>query len=571
MDYIWNTFELDDKGKESVEVLQNELGISPLLCRLLVRRGIVNLGTAKKFFRPQLTDLHDPFLMNDMDKAVKRLNEACMKGEKVLIYGDYDVDGITSVSLVYRFLSQFLSNIGYYLPDRYEEGYGISLKGVDYAIEKGYTLIIALDCGIKDHDKVEYANSHGIDVIICDHHTPNKELPKAVAVLNPKREDNTYPYEHLSGCGVGFKFMQAWVQDNGMESSVLFPSLALLTISIASDIVPVTGENRVLSYYGLQQLNNNPSVGIKGLISLCGLEGKEVSMLDVAFKMGPRINASGRIQSAREAVKMLITNDLNLAREQMHLIEECNSIRRSLDRSITEEAIQILSAETGFENSHAIVIGKEGWHKGVMGIVAARMVELYYKPSIVLSLSDGVLCGSARSVDGFDIYSAISSCSDLLLSFGGHTYAAGLSLEEKNLQAFKERFSKYVEEHITAEQLVPKIKVEAEIKFDDITAKFYRILKQFGPFGVENENPIFVTRGVYDYGGSRLVGKNQEHLKLELVDGDSHVIIGGIAFGMSRYYKHLKAKQPIDICYTLEENVFNGETTLQLLIKDIKV
>ena len=566
----WIYKTLSEEKIEIQKKLSDELIISPILAELLVQRGITTFEEARSFFRPDLKDLHDPFLMKDMDKAVERLTLALQSNEKILVYGDYDVDGTTSVSLIYKFLNRYSSNIGFYIPDRYTEGYGISIQGIDYAAENGFSLVIALDCGIKAVEKIKYALSLDIDFIICDHHTPDGILPAAVAVLDPKREDCSYPYEHLSGCGVGFKLAQAFAQANNIPFSQLIPLLDLVALSIASDIVPITGENRILAYYGLKQLNASPSIGIKGIMEVCGLIDKEITISDIVFKIGPRINASGRMKQASEAVQLLISNDYAFAKEKSDTINEYNNDRKDLDQNITNEAITLIRSDEVLMKKRSIVVYKSDWHKGVVGIVASRLSEEYYKPSIVLTNSNGLVSGSARSVAGFDIYKAIESCRDLLENFGGHMYAAGLSMREENITLFMERFEEFVAANILPEQMYPQIDIDAMIQFQDITPKFFRVLKQFAPFGPENMKPVFVSKKVFDYGTSRLVGKDQEHLKLELVDSSSENVMNGIAFRMYEYNDYLKALNPLDICYTLEENVFNGNTSLQLMIRDIK-
>jgi len=568
---IWYYRTLTEQKIEIQKRLADELSISPILSQLLVQRDILTFEDARSFFRPDLSDLHDPFLMADMQNAVNRLTLAMKKNEKILIYGDYDVDGTTSVSLVYKFLKQFYSNVDFYIPDRYNEGYGISIQGIDYAAANDYRLVVALDCGIKAIEKVKYANSKGVDFIICDHHTPDDVLPPAVAVLDPKRIDCNYPYKHLSGCGVGFKLMQAFAITNNIDFSQLTPLLDLLALSIASDIVPITGENRILAFFGLKQINTNPSVGLKGILDVCGLTDKEITISDIVFKIGPRINASGRMKLAYEAVELLVSTDQVFAKEKSDTINEYNNDRKDLDKYITDEAIALIAADKRYADRRSIVVHKPDWHKGVIGIVASRLSEEYYKPSIVLSNSNGLASGSARSVPGFDIYKAIDSCRDLLENFGGHMYAAGLSMKEENIEAFTERFEKFVSENILLEQTYPQIDIDAVLEFKDITPKFFRVLKQFAPFGPGNMKPVFVSKKVFDYGTSRLVGKEQEHLKLELVDSSSENVMNGIAFRMHEYNDHLKALNPLDICYTLEENSFNGTTSTQLMIKDIKI
>ena len=567
----WIYQSLTEQQIEIQKKLAEELSISPILAQLLVQREIYTYEEARSFFRPDLADLHNPFLMADMDKAVERLTKAMQHNEKILIYGDYDVDGTTSVSLVYKFLKQFYSNVDFYIPDRYNEGYGISIQGIDFAAENNFKLVIALDCGIKAVEKVKYANTKGVDFIICDHHTPDAVLPPAVAVLDSKRSDCNYPYKHLSGCGVGFKLMQAFCQINNIDLSQLTVLLDLVALSIASDIVPITGENRILAYYGLKQMNSNPGIGLKSILEVCGLADKEISISDIVFKIGPRINASGRMKLASEAVELLVSSNPAFAREKSGTINEYNNDRKDLDKNITDEAIQLIASDEVYSSRKSLVVYKPDWHKGVIGIVASRLSEEYYKPSIVLTKSNGFASGSARSVPGFDIYKAIDSCRDLLQNFGGHMYAAGLTMVEENIPAFTERFEQFVAENILEEQTYPQIDIDAVLEFKDITPKFFRVLKQFGPFGPGNMKPVFVSKKVFDFGTSRLVGKEQEHLKLELVDSSSENVMNGIAFRMQQYNDHLKALNPLDICYTLEENTFNGNTNIQLMIKDIKI
>ena len=566
----WIYSDLTDEQNEIKHKLANELSISPVLAQLLIQRGILTFDDARSFFRPDLNDLHDPFLMKDMDKAVERLTKAMQRNEKILIYGDYDVDGTTSVSLVYRFLVKFYSNLDFYIPDRYNEGYGISIKGIDFAAQNNFKLIIALDCGIKAIEKIKYAKSLGVDFIICDHHNPDDELPPAVAVLDSKRADCNYPYKHLSGCGVGFKLMQAFAMENNIRFEELIPLLDLVALSIASDIVPITGENRILAFYGLKQINSNPSTGVKAIIDVCGLKDREISISDIVFKIGPRINASGRMKLATEAVELMVSRDYNFAYERSGTINEYNNDRKDLDKNITDDAIALIRQDDTYSERKSIVVFKPDWHKGVIGIVASRLAEEYYKPSVVLTESNGFASGSARSVLGFDLYKAVESCKDLLENFGGHMYAAGLTMKIEHVDEFSRRFEKYVAEHIEEDQTYPQIDIDAIIEFKDITPKFFRVLKQFGPFGPGNMKPVFESKNVYDFGSSRLVGKDQEHLKLELTDSSSENVMSGIAFRMYEFNDHLKALNPLDICYTLEENNFNGNTSIQLMIRDIK-
>lgn len=569
MKYKWNYQPPTPIQREAAKALSRELGISPILCRLLQERGIKTAAEAKHFFRPQLSELHDPFLMNDMEKAVERLNRAMGRKERVMIYGDYDVDGTTAVSLVYKFLQQFYSNIDYYIPDRYEEGYGVSEKGIDYAYETGVKLIIVLDCGIKAVGEIAYAKEKGIDFIICDHHVPDDVLPPAAAILNPKRFDSTYPYEHLSGCGVGFKFMQAFAMNNGIDFHQLVPLLDLVAVSIASDIVPIMGENRVLAYHGLRQLNSNPSIGLKAIIDVCGLADREITMSDIVFKIGPRINASGRIQNGKEAVDLLIEKDFASALRQSNQINRYNEARKDLDKSMTEEANRIVDGLADLSERRSIVIFNEAWHKGVIGIVASRLTEIYYRPAVVLTRTGDMATGSARSVSGFDVYKAIEYCRDLLENLGGHTYAAGLSMKVENVPEFSRRFEEYVTGHILPEQTNATIDIDAQIDFRDITPKFFFDLKKFNPFGPDNHKPVFATFNVYDYGTSKVVGRGQEHIKLELVDNKSNNVMNGIAFGQSSQVRYIKSKQSFNICYTIEENTHKrGEVQLQ--IEDIK-
>jgi single-stranded-DNA-specific exonuclease len=549
---------------------------------LLVTRGITDFDEAKSFFRPSLDDLHDPFLIKDMDLAVDRLSRAMKKKEKILVYGDYDVDGTTAVSLVYGFLHQYTSCLGYYIPDRYSEGYGVSANGVEFARENGYQLIIALDCGIKANDKVKKASESGIDFIICDHHTPDRELPKAVAVLDSQREDCHYPYQHLSGCGVGFKFMQAFAKSNDIPADKVLNFIDLVAVSIASDIVPITGENRVLAYYGLQKLNQNPCLGLQGIKDISGLLGKNADISDVVFKIGPRINASGRMRTGSEVVELLTTNNTDIARAKCSNLNDYNTERKDIDKATTEEAKQAIYSSLKIEDKKGIVIYNPLWNKGIVGIVASRLTEEFHRPAVVLTNSpnSNMISGSARSVQGFDLYSAIDSCRDLLDNFGGHLYAAGLSLLPENLELFKEKFEKYVEQTILPEQLEPQIEIDTVITLADITPKFVRILKRFNPFGPGNMKPVFCSRELIDFEGkSRLIGKDNTHLKLVLSDIDRNNCLNGVAFhsgemrnyDMANILKHIQSGGKIDICYTIEENTFNGQTDTQLMVKDIRM
>ena len=500
---------------------------------------------------------------------MERINKALAGKERILVYGDYDVDGCTAVALVYKFLRQFCSNIDYYIPDRYEEGYGISKKGIDFAAATGVRLIIVLDCGIKAVEEIAYAKSLGVDFIICDHHVPDSELPDAVAILNPKRTDNRYPDTNLSGCGVGFKLMQAFAQSNGIAQGRLVPLLDLCVVSIASDIVPITGENRILAYHGLRSLNTNPGTGLRAIIEVCGLGDRELTMNDIIFKIGPRINASGRMQSGGEAVALLVENDFTEAMEQAERINLYNEARKDLDRQMTEEAVELVRDLPGLDDRRAVVIYNEEWHKGIIGIVASRLTEQYYRPAVVLTRSEDLATGSARSVSGFDVYKAVQSCEDLLENFGGHTYAAGLSMKVENVPEFSRRFEAYVAEHIKDEQTQATLDVDAVLDFKDVNFDFYRQLKRFAPFGPGNARPVFCTFRVYDYGTSKVVGRGQEHIKLELVDNKSNTVMNGIAFGQSSQARLIKTKQAFDIVYSIEENT-HKRGDVQLQIEDIR-
>ena len=569
MHFKWNYEQPTPEQQQAAKELAEKIGMSPIIGQLLFRRGIKTESAAKRFFRPMLNDLIDPFLMNDMDVAVDRLNDAMGRKERIMVYGDYDVDGCTAVALVYKFLLQFYSNIEYYIPDRYEEGYGISKKGLDYAAQQEVKLIIVLDCGIKAIEEIAYAKSLGIDFIICDHHVPDDVLPCAVAILNPKRVDSTYPFKHLCGCGVGFKFMQAFAKNNGIPFSQLIPLLDFCAVSIAADIVPVVGENRILALHGLKQLNQNPSIGLKAIIEICGLTGREITMSDIIFKIGPRINASGRVQNGTETVDLLVEKDIKKALAEATHINQYNEQRKDIDKQMTEEANQIVERLESQEHQPAIVLYDEGWKKGVVGIVASRLTEIYFRPTVVLSCQDGIASGSARSVAGYDIYDAIKSCRDLLENFGGHTYAVGLSLRVENISEFRRRFQEYVSTHILPEQTEALLEIESVIDFKDITKKLQNDLKKLAPHGPDNPKPLFCTRNVYDYGTSKVVGRQQEHIKLELVDSQSSNVMNGIAFGQSAAAHYIKSKCSFDIVYTIEENTYKrGEVQLQ--IEDIK-
>ena len=565
MNYKWNYEAPTPEVAAAQAELAREVGIHPALGKLLFDRGIRTVQQARHFFRPQLTELHDPFLMNDMQVAVDRLNLAMGRKERIMVYGDYDVDGCTAVALVYKFLQQYYSNINYYIPDRYEEGYGISKKGIDFAAQTGVGLIIVLDCGIKAIDEIAYAKQQGIDFIICDHHVPDDELPCAVAILNPKRRDNHYPDVNLSGCGVGFKFMQAFAASNGIEFNKLNTLLDLCAVSIASDIVPIMGENRILAHHGLRCLNSNPSIGLQAIIEVCGLADRELTMNDIIFKIGPRINASGRMQNGKEAVELLVEKDYQAALEKAGRINLYNEARKDLDKQMTEEAVEQVKDLPELDHRRSIVIYNEAWHKGVIGIVASRLTEQYYRPAVVLTRSEGMATGSARSVSGFDVYKAVQSCEDLLENFGGHTYAAGLTLPIEHIEEFSQRFEQYVTDHIREEQTEASLNIDAVLDFKDVTFKFYQQLRKFAPFGPGNSKPVFCTKRVYDYGTSKVVGRGQEHIKLELVDNKSNNVMNGIACGQSAQGRYSKTKRAFDICYTIEENTHKrGEVQLQI-------
>ncbi len=579
MEKRWVIKERGDK--EKINKLAQILNVNDDIANLLVQRGIYTYEQSKYFFRPQLAHLHDPFLMKDMDKAVKRIETALANDEKILIYGDYDVDGTTAVSLVYTYLKSFYGEIDFYIPDRYAEGYGISFQGIDYAHKNGFSLIIALDCGIKEIEKVAYATKKNVDFVICDHHRPGDELPAAVAVLDPKRLDCDYPFEELSGCGVGFKLVQAFEKNNNSSPLDIFDLLDLVAVSIAADIVPVTGENRTLAYYGLKQLNTFPRPGIEAILKYSNVKkqneedsdqffNRELTISDLVFLVGPRINAAGRIKNARNSVKLLIADNAKYAGELAEKINSLNTERRNLDASATQHALEIISSNKEYPNLKSTVVYSPEWHKGIIGIVASRLTETHYRPTIVFTKSNGLITGSARSVKNFDVYDAIDYCSDLLEHFGGHKYAAGLSLKPENLQAFINKFEAYVSENISEEMMVPEIEIDALLSLNKIDSKFYRILKQFAPFGPGNMSPIFRANEVVDAGLSKIVGGN--HLKLNVI----HQLISGlpfpaIAFQQAEYFEHIRKGMPFDICYHIEENEWNGNVKLQLNIKDIKI
>jgi len=557
---------------EEVNALSNALGVDKTIANLLIQRNIKSFEEARAFFRPDLSDLHDPYLMKDMDLAVSRILQAEASGEKVMIYGDYDVDGTTAVALIYKFLKNFFTALDYYIPDRYDEGYGISIKGIDYAAEMGYSLIIALDCGIKSVNKVAYARERGIDFIICDHHNPGEEIPGAVAVLDAKRDDCNYPYKELSGCGVGFKLIQAYAQQKGLPFEDVKPYLDLVVVSIASDIVPITGENRVLAYFGLKQLNENPSTGLKAIIDIAGGNQKEFNIEDIVFKIGPRINAAGRMESGKMAVDLLINEEPVEARILGEKININNRDRRSIDLEITKQALEMIRSDTALQQRNCTVLYNPEWHKGVIGIVASRLMDYYYRPTVILTRSNGMATGSARSVNGFDLYQAVEACSDLLENFGGHKYAAGLTMKLKNLKKFTERFEEYVSDNIHPDQLIPVVEIDTEIPLSKVDEKFFRILKQFRPFGPDNMAPVFLTENVVDNGCGKIVGANGEHLKLALVQEDNPFrFFPAIAFQQGTVFEKIMNGKAFDICYSIEENAFRGDVSIQLNIKDIKL
>jgi len=568
MNKAWvKTNEID---LEATDHLAKVLNVTRLIATLLINRGIDSYDKAHKFFRPELSMLHNPFLMQDMDIAIQRIERAISSKEKILIYGDYDVDGTSAVSLVYSFLLMHHSQIDYYIPDRYKEGYGVSMMGIDYAIENNHTLIICLDCGIKATETVSYAKENGIDFIICDHHLPGDKLPPAVAILDPKRKECSYPYDELSGCGIGFKLIQAYAQKNEIPFKDLHPFLDLVAISIASDIVPITGENRVLAFFGLKQLNLNPRPGIKAILEFAKTN-HDLSIENLVFLIGPRINAAGRIKTGKDAVELLISTNQEKAEKTCSLVNQHNKERREIDTQITQEALAIIKEDKGFIDQKTTVLFKPDWHKGVIGIVASRLIENYYRPTIVLTSTNGLACGSARSVTDFSVYNAIEACKDLLVQFGGHKYAAGLTLKVENIPAFQKKFEEVVCSQIKDHLLVPRIDIEAEINFSDITAKFFRILKQFSPFGPQNMMPIFKTIGVLDNGWASTVGSDKKHLRLKVHQQENPKIsFAAIGFNLGEKLEVVLSGKPFSICYTIDENHWNNKTTLQLNIKDIQ-
>jgi len=556
-------WEIKIADSSLVKDLAKELNVSEIVAHLLVLRGITTFQDSKLFFRPEIEHLHNPFLMKNMQQAVARIEDAIAKNQKILVYGDYDVDGTTSVAMMYSFLKKFNQNIEYYIPCRYEEGYGISLKGIDYAKDNNFALIIALDCGIRAVNQVDYANEKNIDFIICDHHTPGEKIPNAIAVLNPKQSDCDYPFKELSGCGVGFKLIQAYCESQSIPFTEIVEFLDLLTVSIGADIVPMTGENRVLAFYGLKQINSQPRIGLKALMDAAA-KTKELTISDVVFGIAPRINAAGRIDHAKKAVEILVETDYEKAKSFADGIEENNKTRRTLDQSITKEALEMIN-----ENKKSTVVFSENWHKGVVGIVASRLIETHYKPTIVLAEKDDILTGSARSVHDFDLYEAISKCSHLCEKFGGHKYAAGLSIKKENLQEFINAFEIAVSETITDDQLSPKIEIDMEIDINNVDDKLFRIIKQFSPFGPQNLSPFFVSRNVVDNGYGKQIGADKSHLRINAKTTSGS--LAGIGFGMGEFFKSIKDYQEFDICYSINENEWNGRKSLQLMIRDLQV
>ncbi len=553
-----------------VKQLAKSLNVAESLANLMVQRSITTSEEAGAFFNPSLDYLHDPFLMKDMNLAVTRIAAAIKKNERILVYGDYDVDGTTAVALVYSFLKTLCSNIDYYIPDRYKEGYGVSSEGLDYAYQKNCKVVITLDCGIKAVEKVKYARSKGIDVIICDHHLPGDEIPKAFAVLDPKQPGCSYPYKELSGCGVGFKLVHAYSRVHGIPFSSIYHYLDLVAVSVASDIVPITGENRVMAYFGLKQLNESPRTGLKEIIKEAEVT-RALTIEDIVFKIGPRINAAGRMETGRKAVDLLISDNTQLATGISKEINGFNNERRSVDRIITTEAMRMISEDQTSVNARTTVLYNPSWKKGVIGIVASRLIETYYRPTVILTESNGFATGSARSVQGYDLYQAIEACSDLLESFGGHMFAAGLTLKKENIKPFMKRFEQFVNSNITEDQLVPRIFVDTELEFSEISIDFFNVMNKFQPFGPENMSPVFVSRNVFDSGTGRPVGSSGEHLKLELCQESTGTkSFSAIAFGQADHFEYIKSGKPFDVCYSLEMNEFRGNKNLQLNIRDIK-
>jgi single-stranded-DNA-specific exonuclease len=564
MDFRWKHKSKADS--ELVEYLSNEINVNPTLANILVNRDIGDFQQAKDFFRPDLDKLHDPFLMKDMDKAVHRLKKAIENNEKILVYGDYDVDGTTSVALFYSFIKSIYANVAFYIPDRYKEGYGISEKGIHFAAENNFSLVVSLDCGIKAIDKIALANKLTVDFIICDHHTPGEKLPESIAVLDPKRKDCDYPFKELSGCGVGFKLVQAYTQFSGGNQNNLYAFLDLLVISIASDIVPICGENRILAYFGLERLNNNPRPGIKALILKGKLE-KDINVTDIVFKIGPRINASGRLEHAKASVELLISKDLDEAVRRAELVEDVNAVRKNFDENITREALEMIENREVEGSFKSTVLFKEDWHKGVIGIVASRCIERYYRPTIILTESNNKATGSARSVFDFNIYDAIEACSDLLDQFGGHKYAAGLTLPVENVPAFQAKFESVVSERVNEIHLKPILEIDDELILDQINYKFYNILKQMTPFGPGNPEPVFCANQVFAENVRILKDK---HLRFEIIQDGQNTRPVCIGFGFADYYELLNSKMRFNIAFEIRENTFRNTSSLQLYVKDIK-
>ncbi|MBA4303130.1 MAG: single-stranded-DNA-specific exonuclease RecJ [Sphingobacteriaceae bacterium] len=550
---------------EDAVSLAESINVDPLIARLLLSRGVGTYDEAKTFFRPELSLLHDPFLMKDMDKAVSIIEEAIRNQDRILIYGDYDVDGTTAVALLYRFFKHIYDQVGYYIPDRHSEGYGLSIQAIDWAVEQGYNLIITLDCGITANEQVDYANSKGLPVIITDHHLP-AAIPHAAAILNPKQADCPYPFKELSGCGIGFKLAQAFASRNEIDDQYVLQSLDLLAVSIAADIVPILGENRILTHFGLKKLNENPTMGLRAIIQLC-CDKKELTITDIVFTIAPRINAAGRMGDAKNAVELLLSNSMQEAESRAQVINETNTDRRDVDANITREAMLVAEATADFRSRRTTVVYGQNWHKGVIGIVASRLVEQYYRPTIVFSHADGLLTGSARSVNGFDIHHAIAQCAEYVDQFGGHKYAAGLTLREENIKAFSKKFEEVVKSSIRDEQLVPLLEIDQSIRLKEITPRFFRVLKQFAPFGPGNMQPVFSSKGVYSNGFVRVVGEN--HLQISVQQDDS-IAFSAIAFGHAEHYPLISKGLPFNVAYTIEENTWRGVTSIKLNIKDIK-
>jgi len=556
--------EVDEKA---VADLSGEINVNQTIARILIQRNIADFDQAKTFFRPSLDQLHDPFIMKDMGLAMDRIKTALDNNQKILIYGDYDVDGTTSVALVYGFLKNFISNIAFYIPDRYKEGYGVSKTGIDWASEHDFSLIITLDCGIKAIDMTDYANEKNIDMIICDHHLPSEELPNAIAVLDPKRTDCEYPFKDLSGCGVGFKLLQAFCERFGYDPDLLFDYLDLVAVSIAADIVPITGENRVLAYHGLKKLNENPRLGLEALIKLGGIRN-QINISSIVFGIGPRINASGRMDHAKTAVELLLADNYKSIEKLAESLDVKNLERRSFDTSITAEAIEMIEQENVDTTHKSTVLYKNDWHKGVIGIVASRCIDKYYRPTIILTESNGKATGSARSVDGFDIYEAISECSDLLEQYGGHMYAAGLTMDIENVDAFKRKFEEIVANKILDEQLIPLIEIDAEINLDEINFKFFNVLEQMSPFGPGNPQPVFVSHQLHVYGRPRIL--KEQHLKFFVRQKEEDEPMEAIAFGQAEYFDLIASGMRFSMAYYIEENNYMGSKSLQLRVKDLR-